>query len=195
MTQNDTLAGTLNRIAGRRDPVAWAAWFVGTVLLNMTGRLGNVAESGRRTGGSVESPIGSSDPLSREHFGKVRLPWATSPWGSSAPLGREPLGSSALWARALSGSAELRTGQDVPAGARRSSSNTTAKKSSIAVEPLTTLVRVTAPSHAFTRNLPSRSGSRAARIPPNAWAARSRSATRADHASRLAATSARIAGL
>src|ERR1017187_7098481 len=172
MTQNDTLAGTLNRIAGRRDPVAWAAWFVGTVLLNMTGRLGNVAESGRRTGGSVESPIGSSDPLSRE-----------------------PFGSSALWARALSGSAELRTGQDVPAGARRSSSNTTAKKSSIAAEPLTTLVRVTAPSHAFTRNLPSRSGSRAARISPAAWAARSRSATRADHASRLAATSARIAGL
>src|ERR1017187_3678636 len=184
MTQNDALAGTLNRIAGRRDPVARAAWFVNTALLNMTGRLGNVAGSDRRTGGSVESPIGK--------FGSVE-PRAL--WESSAPMGHEPLGSSALWARALSGSAELRTGQDVPAGARRSSSNTTAKKSSIAAEPLTTLVRVTAPSHAFTRNLPSRSGSRAARISPAAWAARSRSATRADHASRLAATSARIAGL
>src|ERR1019366_3828258 len=163
-----------------------------------------VAGSDRRTGGSVESPIGkfgsvepralweSSAPMGHEPLGSSApmgheplgssAPMGHEPLGSSAPMGHEPLGSSALWARALSGSAELRTGQDVPAGARRSSSNTTAKKSSIAAEPLTTLVRVTAPSHAFTRNLPSRSGSRAARISPAAWAARSRSATRADHA-------------
>src|ERR1035441_8411177 len=150
MTQNDALAGTLNRIAGRRDPVARAAWFVNTVLLNMTGRLGNVAGSDRRTGGSVESPIGKFGSVEPRALWESSAPMGHEPLGSSAPMGHEPLGSSALWARALSGSAELRTGQDVPAGARRRSSNTTAKKSSIAAEPLTTLVRVTAPSHAFT---------------------------------------------
>src|ERR1022692_1931523 len=101
MTQNDALAGTLNRIAGRRDPVARAAWFVDTVLLNMTGRLGNVAGSDRRTGGSVESPIGKFGSVEPRAFGEVRLPWAPSPWEVRLPWLRA-LGEVRLpWAASL----------------------------------------------------------------------------------------------
>src|ERR1035441_4734416 len=98
MTQNDALAGTLNRIAGRRDPVARAAWFVNTALLNMTGRLGNVAGSDRRTGGSVESPIGKFGSVEPRALWESSAPMGHEPLGSSAPMGHEPLGSSALWA-------------------------------------------------------------------------------------------------